>query len=607
MPQLLGSLRRLNPLLVALSIAISGALSIDAAGAEPAPATEPDSPPETAPAPRYRVRVEAPSPLKEALERNVGLVRWQRYAEMTDDLLDRLAREAVGETRDIAAAEGFFSAAIDVVIDRSADPAMLTLRVDPGPATRITSVRIVVTGPATTDAPLGTDAIAKLTGEWLLPAGETFRQSAWLAAKERALATLTASPYAAARIEKSEAAIDPATQSAELDVELASGPAFRFGDLEISGLVKYDRSLVRNYRTIAVGEPYSQVALERYVRRLNASGYFASVQAKIDPDTTHPDDATVLIAVIEAPTKRFEGGLGYSTDVQFRANASYRDVNIDDHGLQLLADARAETKIQSGSLHFSRPPNDAGWIATFDGGAERTDIENLVTRTASLGTRWRTVAEDDERAVSATYYYDEQHPSGATTETSHAVYAEYERYWRRVDNLVAPSIGWMASLRGGGGVPGVSTRTFGRVVGRFAWWLPFAGANELNARAEGGAVLVASRTGIPSTLLFRTGGDTTVRGYAFESLGVQDGDAVVPGRYYAVVSLDAIHWVSPAWGLAAFVDAGNAVDSLSDARLALGYGVGARVRTPLGPFRLDLAYGQETHQVRVHFSVGLTF
>jgi hypothetical protein len=54
--------------------------------------------------------------------------------------------------------------------------------VDAGPATRITSVRVVVTGPATTDAPLGTDAIAKLTREWLLPEGETFRQSAWLAA-----------------------------------------------------------------------------------------------------------------------------------------------------------------------------------------------------------------------------------------------------------------------------------------------------------------------------------------------------------------------------------------------------------------------------------------
>ncbi len=37
---------------------------------------------------------------------------------MTDDLLDRLAREAIDEARGIAAAEGYFSAKIDVRIDR---------------------------------------------------------------------------------------------------------------------------------------------------------------------------------------------------------------------------------------------------------------------------------------------------------------------------------------------------------------------------------------------------------------------------------------------------------------------------------------------------------
>ena len=92
-------------------------------------------------------------------------------------------------------------------------------------------------------------------------------------------------------------------------------------------------------------------------------------------------------------------------------------------------------------------------------------------------------------------------------------------------------------------------------------------------------------------------GDTTVRGYAFESLGVQQGDATVPGRYYAVFNTEVTHWIREAWGIAAFVDAGNAVDSLSDAHLALGYGVGLRVRSPLGPFRVDLAYGQDVLRV----------
>jgi translocation and assembly module TamA len=479
--------------------------------------------------------------------------------------------------------------------------------VDVGAATRIASVRIEVTGPAATDVPVGTTLIAGLTRDWSLPEGEVFRQSAWTIAKERALAALAGTVYAAARIEHSEALIDPESRSADLAVELASGPPFRFGSFDVTGLARYDASLVRNFSTIAPGEPYSVVALNQFVRRLNASGYFASVQAKIDPDTTHPENATVNVAVIEGPTRRFEGGVGYSTDVHWRANANYRDVNFDGKGLQLLADARVESKIQSGSLRFTSPPNESRWIASYGGGYERTNIEDLVTRTAAVGTRWHTVEERDETALSATYYLDEQQPSGSPSQTANSLYAEYERHWRRVDDLVAPTTGWMASVFAGAGVPGVSTRTFGRLRGRFAWWLPLDRSNELNVLAEGGAVLAGSRDGIPSTLLFRTGGATTVRGYDFESLGVADGSAVVPGRYYAVASVDATHWIGELWGLAAFVDAGNAVDSLSGARLALGYGVGGRVRTPLGPFRLDVAYGQDAHTVRVHFSVGLTF
>jgi translocation and assembly module TamA len=34
-----------------------------------------------------------------------------------------------------------------------------------------------------------------------------------------------------------------------------------------------------------------------------------------------------------------------------------------------------------------------------------------------------------------------------------------------------------------------------------------------------------------------------VRGYAFDSLGVKLGNAIVGGRYYAVGSAEAIRWI----------------------------------------------------------------
>jgi translocation and assembly module TamA len=88
---------------------------------------------------------------------------------------------------------------------------------------------------------------------------------------------------------------------------------------------------------------------------------------------------------------------------------------------------------------------------------------------------------------------------------------------------------------------------------------------------------------------------------------VPQDNAVVGGRYYAVGSAEVTHWFAPTWGVATFVDAGNATDSLTSFPFKLGYGIGVRLRTPIGPFRLDLAYGEATRRVRVHFSVGLSF
>ncbi|HET7032870.1 MAG TPA: BamA/TamA family outer membrane protein [Casimicrobiaceae bacterium] len=556
--------------------------------------------------PAYRVVIDAPSPLNTSIERNVGLARWQSYADMTPELLERLAAEAREEIRNIAAAEGYFSASVDIKVDGDAKPPVVTITVAAGEPTRISDVSIEVTGAANSE-PLGTAAIAKLRDEWGLPMGQVFRQAVWDAAKGRALATLRASPYAAAKIVRSRADIDPVSLTAALAIELDSGPEFKFGDFEVQGLSKYTPSMVKNYSSIRRGEPYNEAALEQFIRNLNSSGYFSSVQASIDTASANPEDATVRVSVIEARPKTFEGGIGYSTDLRYTAKISYRDVNIDGHGLQMLFDAQYDAETQGGSLRFVQPANASGWIGIYMLAANQTDIEGLRTKTASAGTRWNTIDVRRERALSAIFYDDEQRPDGAPSSHSHALYLEAEQYLRETDVLLSPTRGWMASVQLGGGIPGASTRGFGRVIGRYAAWLPIDSLTELTFRADAGAVLAPTRDGIPSPLLFRTGGDTTVRGYAFDSLGVKLGNATVGGRYYAVGSTELIRWIGESWGLATFIDAGNATDEISGFHFAIGYGAGVRVRTPLGPFRLDVAYGRDSHEVRLHFSVGLSF
>ena len=219
-----------------------------------------------------------------------------------------------------------------------------------------------------------------------------------------------------------------------------------------------------------------------------------------------------------------------------------------------------------------RPPDAGGWLDSASVKIERTDIEDLVTKTASVAVRRESVDETDRWEYGLAYLLDRQSPSGAPTTNAHALFADVVRTWRRTDDLVAPTRGFNVSLQLGAGIPGRFDGELSDASSRkSAAWYPIGSVSELSARAQFGAVIANSREGVPSSLLFRTGGDTTVRGYAFDSLGVSSGNAIVPGRYVAVASIEALRWIGANWGLAAFVDAGNAVDDLSDLKhLAVG-------------------------------------
>jgi len=83
-----------------------------------------------------------------------------------------------------------------------------------------------------------------------------------------------------------------------------------------------------------------------------------------------------------------------------------------------------------------------------------------------------------------------------------------------------------------------------------------------------------------------------VRGYAFKSIGVDDGNGnVTGGRYLLEASIEARAKVTDDIGVVAFLDGGyvaaDTFPGLEDLRL--GAGIGARYYTGLGPLRFDIA------------------
>ncbi|HEX3633749.1 MAG TPA: BamA/TamA family outer membrane protein [Casimicrobiaceae bacterium] len=555
----------------------------------------------------YKVEIAAPAPVKAAIERSLDLVRWQSYAEITPEFFELLVADARAQARDAAEAQGYFAAKVESEIDRSTTPATVRLRIDPGEPTTVTAVDLFVVGAAALGGPEGSALIARLRKDWSLPKGAVFRQADWAAAKTGAVQVFAADRYAAVRLAESRADVDPETHSAALSLTIDSGPPFRFGALDITGVEKYSESLVRNLVTFAPGDPYTAEALQIFLRRLNGSGYFASAQATVETDPSQADAAPVHLRLIEAPQKKVSAGAGFSTDTLYRAQLSYDDFNIDDKGLRFHTDLDVQAKIQSATVRLTLPPRVPQYSDTYAANVAHTDISGLRTDEFTTGWKRKTAAERDQVSYGAAFYASRLMPTNAGSADAHALFFDYGRTWRNVDDLLSPARGYAINAQVGAAPPWVSTAALGRGVVQLAAWLPIDTKTLLMFRAEGGAVAARSARDVPIALLFRTGGDTTVRGYAFDSLGPRIGDATVGGRYYAIGSAEVVRWIAPTWGIATFVDAGNAADRAADLKPVYGYGVGARLRTPIGPMRLDVAYGEAARTVRLHLSVGLSF
>ena len=106
---------------------------------------------------------------------------------------------------------------------------------------------------------------------------------------------------------------------------------------------------------------------------------------------------------------------------------------------------------------------------------------------------------------------------------------------------------------------------------------------------------------------FFAGGDQSIRGYDYHSLGPEDADGnVIGGSSLLTGSIEYEHRLFGNYYGAAFVDAGNAFDG-TDLNAVVGAGVGIKWRSPIGPIRLYVAhpFSLDETGIKLHVSVGV--
>jgi translocation and assembly module TamA len=581
---------------------------------------------------KYEVRIDAPKEFQQMLEQNLDLMRFRGNSRMDRDQLLRLVRTTPEQIRTLVATAGYYAPDVDVKLDRDATPLVVQVKVAPGQPVRVGEVEIVLQGFSPNPDQRASnqfDADA-LKASWALKRGAVFRQDDWEASKRALLRQVVQTRYPRAQLLDSQATVDPETRQANLRVVLDSGPELRFGELRIEGLQRYPASVVTNLNQIDPGDYYSEAALQSYQSRLQDTGYFSSVEVSADMNallteqldaaaTTQDPNAApqprnagamaplpLLVRVTENKRKNVSAGVGYSTNTGNRASVTYDDLAI--FGLRLKSALTLETKRQTARGDFYFPVTPEGYNHSIGVSYERSDIAGETTAVSSVAAKraWGTPLL--ERSLSLELLSETKTVLGQESVTAKSLPLTYAVTWRRVDNLLMPTKGYAVNAQAGGALlPILTDEAFVRAYLRGVFYIPFGTSSNVILRGEAGGLGSRSKVGVPAIFLFRAGGDQSVRGYAYQELGVKQGEATIGGRYLATASAEYQYWFMPAWGAAVFYDAGNAGDSFKALHPKSGYGVGARWKSPVGPINVDVAYGHAVQKFRLHFSLGFTF
>ncbi|WP_426145698.1 autotransporter assembly complex protein TamA [Polaromonas sp. DSR2-3-2] len=568
----------------------------------------------------FDITVRAPTAVREILEKHLELQRYRAVTDLDEAELERLIVLAERNVRNLVGTLGYFSPDIRITREgRVNERPVIVVTVEPGQATVIGPVALSFTGDIA-DSP-DSDAVAQrrnIERDWRLPTGQPFTQDGWNSAKTQALRQLVARRYPAGRLAGSLADVDAPNHTASLRADLDSGPLYRLGPMQVSGVERYDPLLVPRLARLNQGEVYDLNRLVEAQLRLASSGYFDSAYVFINPEND-PLAVPVQVQVREAKLQKIILGVGVTTDTGPRASVEHTHLRVPGIGWRATTKLQLEKKSPFAQTEWTSIPDEANWRWGVLGRVERINDEELITQAQRLRFGRSQIGDRIDRNIYL--QYDRASVKGAglagnsasAAGDGSALTANYVWTGRYFDTLPFPSRGYALGVELGAGTTlGQDRQPFTRTVGRWLGIKPLE-SGRIAMRAEAGAVLAKDTANIPATQLFRTGGDNTVRGYGYRDIGIALANGVIgPGRYLAVGSVEwqrpiTLRGRSSEFEHTVFIDAGAVADKPQDLRPSFGVGTGVRWKSPIGPLQIDLAYGLKVRQARLHISVGFVF
>lgn len=532
--------------------------------------------------------------------------------------VSRLRRRAHDAVVSALETQGYFAAKVTLEVGEDVGGEVWEITIEPGQVTHVDQVQLEFDGQIT--RPEFASRISTLKQGWPLQKDMPFINESWSKAKSTMLDDVSRKDFFFARLASTQATVDAEQAKADLFVKVESGPPVKFGKLTVVGLKRVPPSLIDRYIRYSPGEAYDQDKLDEWQQALQDTSFFRGAFVTLDQtpnqQKTSPEgdlELPVRVQVSEAPARRVTTSIGVDSDNGIGVEGLYRQNVVFGQPVWIETGVGIDKNRQRFFFDVNLPPTLNGYKDSVGVLYNHSDIEGLDNTRVGLGWKRRQErkAAGDSRVEYETLWgliaaYDKTDISGAETYEVPTLVGTWQWLRRDVDKKYDPREGNLIDFGLGAGTTLDKGEPFYRAELRMQQWWPVGRRDVLTLRGEVGKVW--SRTErLPQDFGYRTGGARSIRGYRYNSIGLERGDAVVGAPALAVASIEYTHYFTEQLGMNYFVDVGDAAASFGQMDLALGYGVGLAVRTPAGPFFVDVAYGQRDRRLRLHFSLGIAF
>jgi translocation and assembly module TamA len=516
--------------------------------------------------------------------------------------VDRFAGQVEAKVKRALEPFGYYRPLIQVTRTGPAG-GQLQVQVTLGEPVRIGHRRVQVTGAGAADPTL-----AALVAGFPLKPGAPLVHAEYEAARSGLKSRAEGLGYLDADFTAHEIVVDPAALTGSLDLVLATGALYLFKEAHILGAPDYPAPFLQRYVAFKPGDPFTRTRLGLTQLQLAGSERFKDVVLTAEP----PVDHTVVLRIDlkEGPSRSLRTGVGYGTDTGARFSVRYRDLNMFGLGHELVTSVYVSQRLQGVSSTYTLPMA-SGLLdtTTLQVNLQREELADLVTRLASVEVARNRSLGPGTLGTAFVRFLQEAYTSEGLYHRTRLVLPGV-RYTRdRLDDARLPSRGLRLAFeaRGSDRALGSDTRMV-QLLGAVSHLQPLPALLSLQSRLRVGATFSADPVdALPPTLRFFAGGDQSVRGYAYQSLGLRDATGkVIGGKQLLATSLELERALPRNWGVSLFHDAGNAFEAFSGVRLHQGAGVGLHYRSPVGSLNLSLArrIRDEHPGWRVHFSVG---